>query len=61
MGKQAKPLFGINWNNFWETPLEELRIDFNIDIPRNPISLRNQISEEENSNSDKLSPKAITP
>ncbi|MDY6897150.1 MAG: Coq4 family protein [Cyanobacteriota bacterium] len=33
MGKQAKPLFGINWNQFWEHPLEEVRADLNIVFP----------------------------
>jgi ubiquinone biosynthesis protein COQ4 len=30
MGKQAKPLFGIEWNKLWETPLEELQTSLNI-------------------------------
>ncbi|HEY9692193.1 MAG TPA: Coq4 family protein [Oculatellaceae cyanobacterium] len=25
MAKQAKPLFGIQWNTLWETPLEDVR------------------------------------
>ncbi|MEO1428443.1 MAG: Coq4 family protein [Cyanobacteria bacterium J06633_8] len=33
MGKQAKPLFGINWNQLWEHPLEEVRADLNIVFP----------------------------
>ncbi len=31
MGKRAKPLFGINWNNLWETPIEQVRASLNID------------------------------
>lgn len=30
MGKQAKPLFGIEWNTLWETPLEDVRADLRI-------------------------------
>ncbi|MUG91212.1 hypothetical protein F7734_01335 [Scytonema sp. UIC 10036] len=30
MGKQAKPLFGIEWNLLWEKPLEDIRTSFNI-------------------------------
>jgi ubiquinone biosynthesis protein COQ4 len=30
MGNQAKPLFGVNWNNLWETPIEQIRASFNI-------------------------------
>ncbi len=30
MGKQAKPLFGIEWNTLWETPLEDVRASLNI-------------------------------
>jgi len=33
MAKQAKPLFGINWNELWEHPLEEVRADLNIVFP----------------------------
>lgn len=33
MGKQAKPLFGINWNHLWEYPLEQVRADLNIVFP----------------------------
>jgi ubiquinone biosynthesis protein Coq4 len=32
MAKQAKPLFGINWNDLWENPLSEIRTDLNIVI-----------------------------
>ena len=30
MAKQAKPLFGIQWNTLWETPLEDVRNSLNI-------------------------------
>ncbi len=30
MGKRAKPLFGIQWNRLWETPLEDLKASLNI-------------------------------
>ncbi|BAZ51043.1 hypothetical protein NIES4103_36660 [Nostoc sp. NIES-4103] len=30
LGKQAKPLFGIQWNTLWETPIEKLRSELNI-------------------------------
>lgn len=30
MGKQARPLFGIQWNTLWETPLEDVRASLNI-------------------------------
>ena len=30
MGKQALPLFGIEWNLLWEKPLENVRTSFNI-------------------------------
>ena len=30
MGKRAKPLFGIQWNKLWETPLEDIRASLNI-------------------------------
>lgn len=33
MAKQAKPLFGINWNQLWEHLLEEIRADLNIVFP----------------------------
>ena len=29
-GKQARPLFGIQWNKLWETPLENLRTQLNL-------------------------------
>lgn len=35
MAKQAKPLFGIEWNLLWETPLEEVRNSLNIILPSN--------------------------
>ena len=30
MGNQAEPLFGVNWNNLWETPIEEVRASLNV-------------------------------
>ena len=30
MAKQAKPLFGIQWNTLWATPLEDVRTSLNI-------------------------------
>ena len=30
MGKQAKPLFGLDWNQLWETSISDLRNDLNI-------------------------------
>ncbi|MBC1221503.1 hypothetical protein GNF10_11805 [Nostoc sp. UCD121] len=30
MGKRAKPLFGIEWNRLWETPLEDVQTSLNI-------------------------------
>lgn len=30
MGIQARPLFGIQWNTLWETPLEDIRASLNI-------------------------------
>ncbi|MBF2007524.1 Coq4 family protein [Chlorogloeopsis fritschii PCC 9212] len=33
MGKQAKPLFGIEWNLLWEKPLENVRTSLNIILP----------------------------
>jgi ubiquinone biosynthesis protein Coq4 len=30
MAKQAKPLFGIEWNQLWETPLDDVRKSLNI-------------------------------
>jgi len=32
MGKKAKPLFGIDWNTQWETPIEQLRNNLDIEI-----------------------------
>ncbi|HBB35649.1 MAG TPA: hypothetical protein DDZ80_26405 [Cyanobacteria bacterium UBA8803] len=32
-GKQAKPLFGIQWNTQWEIPLEKLRTQLNLNQP----------------------------
>ncbi|ACK69844.1 conserved hypothetical protein [Gloeothece citriformis PCC 7424] len=33
MAKQAEPLFGVQWNNLWETPLDEVRQSLNIILP----------------------------
>ena len=33
LGKQAKPLFGIKWNTLWETPIDQLRIQWNLNQP----------------------------
>lgn len=30
MGKQAQPLFGIQWDKFWEMPLTQLQLQLNI-------------------------------
>ena len=30
MAQRAKPLFGIQWNTLWSTPLNELRTSLNI-------------------------------
>ncbi|MHC5935149.1 Coq4 family protein [Nostoc sp.] len=30
MGKRAKPLFGIEWNRLWETPLQDVQTSLNI-------------------------------
>lgn len=30
LGKEAKPLFGIEWNKLWEKPLDELRGELNL-------------------------------
>jgi ubiquinone biosynthesis protein Coq4 len=30
MGRNAKPLFGIDWSTLWETPLEQIRISLNV-------------------------------
>lgn len=32
-GKQAKPLFGIQWNTKWEMPLEDLQTQLNLNQP----------------------------
>jgi ubiquinone biosynthesis protein COQ4 len=32
MGKKAQPLFGIDWNNLWATPIDELRASLNISL-----------------------------
>jgi ubiquinone biosynthesis protein Coq4 len=32
MGKQAKPLFGIQWNSLWEKPLADIRLSLDIVI-----------------------------
>ncbi|WP_373547729.1 Coq4 family protein [Chamaesiphon sp.] len=32
MGHQAQPLFGVNWSNLWETPIEEVRASLNVSI-----------------------------
>lgn len=31
--KQAKPLFGIQWNTQWKIPLEQLRTQLNLNQP----------------------------
>lgn len=38
MGKKARPLFGIQWNTLWETPLEDVRASLNI-----PSHIREEI------------------
>jgi len=40
MGKQAKPLFGIQWHTLWEKPLAQLQTQYNIllDIPATSVS-----------------------
>ncbi|WP_414755383.1 Coq4 family protein [Anabaena sp. CCY 9910] len=35
MAKQAKPLFGIEWNLLWEKPLADVRTSLNIILPAN--------------------------
>jgi ubiquinone biosynthesis protein Coq4 len=30
MATQAKPLFGIRWNDLWENSLEDIRTSLNI-------------------------------
>ncbi|WP_338421187.1 hypothetical protein [Nostoc parmelioides] len=35
MAKQAKPLFGLEWNLLWEKPLADVRTSLNIILPAN--------------------------
>ena len=35
MGKEAEPLFGIDWNKLWESPLEEIRTNLKIAVSVN--------------------------
>jgi ubiquinone biosynthesis protein COQ4 len=30
MGRQAKPLFGVSWNNLWTTSIQEVRFSLNL-------------------------------
>lgn len=30
LGKQSKPLFGVDWNQYWHKPLAEVRREFNL-------------------------------
>jgi ubiquinone biosynthesis protein Coq4 len=32
MGKRAKPLFGVRWNELWSVPVKDLRARFEIDV-----------------------------
>jgi ubiquinone biosynthesis protein COQ4 len=32
MGHQAQPLFGVNWHNLWETPIEEVRASLKVSM-----------------------------
>lgn len=32
LGKQSKPLFGVDWNQLWSTPLDEVRRQFGLDL-----------------------------
>lgn len=32
-GKQAQPLFGVQWNTMWEVPLEQIQTQFNLNQP----------------------------
>jgi ubiquinone biosynthesis protein COQ4 len=32
MGHQAQPFFGVNWDNLWETPIEEVRASLKVII-----------------------------
>jgi ubiquinone biosynthesis protein COQ4 len=38
-GKEAKPLFGIQWNTKWEIPLQQLRTELNLNLPLNETLL----------------------
>jgi ubiquinone biosynthesis protein COQ4 len=38
LGKQARPLFGIQWNKLWETPLETLRVQLNLAQPAGSVT-----------------------
>ena len=29
-GEKAKPLFGIDWNILWETPIDQMRVSLNV-------------------------------
>jgi ubiquinone biosynthesis protein COQ4 len=40
MGKQARPLFGLDWTALWETPLVDLRTAFNISVLAQDPGLR---------------------
>lgn len=40
MGKQAKPLFGIRWNQYWEHPLVEIRQRFHLPLHPEQVQLR---------------------
>lgn len=39
MGKQAKLLFGIRWNQYWEHPLIEIRQRFNLPLHPEQVTL----------------------
>jgi ubiquinone biosynthesis protein COQ4 len=32
MGKQAQPLFGLDWSTLWATPLADLRASLHINV-----------------------------
>lgn len=32
MGKKAKPLFGVRWDDLWEVPLDEVRRSLGVDV-----------------------------
>ncbi|HEY9600105.1 MAG TPA: Coq4 family protein [Allocoleopsis sp.] len=36
-GKQAKPLFGLRWNELWEVPLEQLRQQLNLERSQSEV------------------------